>query len=155
MNLPQRRAYKSWIDQRQRCSNPRDKRFYCYGARGIKVCYSSRELIAWYEIEYSKRLYWARPQVGRIDHTKDYTLDNIELIECSDNVKERNTRLGNPMPSKRIIQKEWKTGRELARFESVRDAARKLKVSRKTIQTAITKGLKKKPKLGCYFVREY
>ena len=154
MSLPQRKAYKAWKDQRQRCNNPKNPRFYCYGARGIKVRYSPRELIAWYEIEYAKRSTWNRPQIGRINHEKDYSLDNIELVECSDNVRERNARLGNPTPFKGIIQKDWKTGKELARFASIREASRELGITRKTIQNAIRKGLQRAPKLVCYFTKQ-
>lgn len=32
------RAYGSWCDMRQRCSNPRRREWKRYGGRGIKVC---------------------------------------------------------------------------------------------------------------------
>lgn len=32
------KAYKSWDGMRQRCTNPKDKHYKNYGARGIKVC---------------------------------------------------------------------------------------------------------------------
>ena len=30
--------YRVWNGMKQRCKNPHDDFFYCYGARGIKVC---------------------------------------------------------------------------------------------------------------------
>lgn len=30
--------YRVWVDMIRRCENPRNKRFYIYGARGITVC---------------------------------------------------------------------------------------------------------------------
>ena len=144
-NLAQRRAYKAWKDQRQRCNNPNDARFYCYGAKGIKVRYSSEEFVAWYLLEYVKRENWKRPQCGRIDHSRDYTLDNIELVECSDNVRERNQRLGNPCPSKRIGFRHIETGEERW-FPSKREAARSLGVSRQLIKYQCAHTLKRKPK---------
>lgn len=30
--------YNSWVQMRQRCNNPNDKKFRLYGGRGIKVC---------------------------------------------------------------------------------------------------------------------
>lgn len=32
------RTYKAWCDMWQRCTNPNNSRFNCYGARGIRVC---------------------------------------------------------------------------------------------------------------------
>lgn len=97
MNPIQKKAYKTWKDQRNRCNNPNDPRHYCYGNKGIKVEYSSREFIFWYENEYTKiPAHWKRVQCGRKDHAKNYSLDNIQLESCSDNTKERNARLGNP-----------------------------------------------------------
>jgi hypothetical protein len=33
-----RREYTSWQHMKQRCLNPRNKDYYNYGARGIKIC---------------------------------------------------------------------------------------------------------------------
>lgn len=30
--------YHRWLDMKQRCYNPKNKRYGCYGGRGIKVC---------------------------------------------------------------------------------------------------------------------
>jgi hypothetical protein len=32
------REYKSWQSMKERCSNPKNNRWYLYGGRGIKVC---------------------------------------------------------------------------------------------------------------------
>ena len=32
------KEYTAWVHLRQRCYNPRDKRYHSHGARGIKVC---------------------------------------------------------------------------------------------------------------------
>lgn len=32
------KLYKKWLDIKKRCYNPNTKFYYCYGARGIKVC---------------------------------------------------------------------------------------------------------------------
>ncbi len=37
------KTYRIWIDIRQRCQNPKNKRFKDYGARGIYVCDSWRD----------------------------------------------------------------------------------------------------------------
>lgn len=145
MSTIEKRAYKSWKDQRQRCNNPNDPGFKHWGAKGVRVVYGPREFIAWYVNEYGKRASWTRPNVGRIDHDLDYTLDNIELVECTDNVRERNARLGNPTPSKEIIVKNTETG-EILRFPSKREAARSLGVSRQLIKHQCAHTLKRKPR---------
>lgn len=151
MTAVQKRAYKAWKDQRQRCLNPNDPRYYCYGAVGIRVEYSPRELIAWYEKRFVLRTCWNRPQIGRIDHAKNYTLDNIELIECSENVKERNKRLGNPTPAIKIIQKDWVTGDVLAIYDSIREASRQTGITRAVIQKHIKNKMRRRPSFGSYF----
>jgi hypothetical protein len=48
----------------------------------------------WFKEEYFKKENWVRPTVSRKNHSNNYTLDNIELQECSENSKERVKRLG-------------------------------------------------------------
>jgi hypothetical protein len=99
MNSIQKMAYKSWKDQRQRCSNPKDPRFIHSGAKGIKVEYSAREFIFWYSKEIltvPNEWFDTRIHVGRKDHNKNYCFDNIQLESISQSVKERNQRKKNP-----------------------------------------------------------
>lgn len=96
-----RKAYVVFCKQKDRCYNKNSPRFPFYGAKGIRVLYSPREFIPWFVDRYSK-FKGKKASVGRIDHSKGYYLDNIEMIELSDNVKERNTRCGNPMEFKRL-----------------------------------------------------
>lgn len=93
---PIRKAYKSWVDQRQRCTNKNDPRYKWWGAKGIRQEYTAHEFVIWWLKEWVKRPFWKRPNCSRIDHTKNYTLDNIELLECSENATERIERKGVP-----------------------------------------------------------
>lgn len=95
-NLPyvERKAYQSWADQRQRCYNPNNPAYKYYGAKGIKVLYSSQELIEWFR-ESIKTFTGKKWNVSRIDHSKDYSLDNIKLDDHTDNcIKEVFERYG-------------------------------------------------------------
>lgn len=94
-------AYRSWQNQRQRCYYKKDRRYEFYGGKNIQVEYSSREFIGWWmsKIKYFKG---KTPSVGRIDHEENYCFGNIELVDLSDNVRERNKRHGNPSPPKII-----------------------------------------------------
>lgn len=92
MEREAKRAYISWMGQRRRCYNPKNSRYPWYGAKGIEVQYTAREFIAWWLHEIKRKKRWKRPSCGRIDHEKNYTLDNIELVECADNSREARAR---------------------------------------------------------------
>lgn len=62
---------------RYRCNVERAKMFYRYGARGIKLKFTGKELAIWIEtngFEYLGR------QIHRINNDGDYSLDNIVLL---------------------------------------------------------------------------
>lgn len=66
------RAYWVICDQRARCSNPRHSHYASYGGRGIRVEYSAKEFVRWYTQNVAKGMH-----VGRIDHEKNYSFDNL------------------------------------------------------------------------------
>ncbi len=150
MNFVQKSAYRSWKNARDRCNRQKNNGFLHYGAKGIRVIYSSRDFISWYEKEWNKRKFWSRPNVSRIDHSKNYSFDNIELIECSENVKERNDRHGNPTKSDKVIAKNIATGEETI-FPSKRELCRILGVSRHTLKNQLKHKIKRKPACGWLF----
>src|SRR5262245_12865010 len=80
MNTPMRgkiREYDCWVRLKQRCYNPRDNRFYCYGARGIKVCDRWRNSFdAFYEDMGPRPS--PKHSIERIDNDGDYEPDNCE-----------------------------------------------------------------------------
>lgn len=110
-----RKAYYIWQEQRARCRNPKHPMLYRYGARGIKVEYSSREFIGWYLEELQKNQF-KRPDVGRLDHDGNYCFSNVRIEEHSENVSERNDRMGNPTP-KMILLVYDRTMRLIDRVE--------------------------------------
>lgn len=109
MSKTEKRAYWTWSRQRKRCNNPKDSNYKYYGLKGIKVEYTSREFIGWYLKNYPK-IYIRLLDVGRIDHNKNYSLNNIQFQSREDNSKERNERLGNPIKSKPVKIIEKNTG---------------------------------------------
>lgn len=88
-----RKAYSIWSNQKYRCNNIKCKEFKYYGAKGIKVKYSPREFIGWYLAEHKKKMP-KKPSIGRIDHSKNYELGNIELVEAGENTREMLMRTG-------------------------------------------------------------
>lgn len=135
---PMRKAYKSWADQRQRCSNPKDKRYKWWGGKGIKVEYNAYEFVKWYLGQWDKYGPFDRPNCSRIDHNKNYTLDNIMLGECSQNSKERMERVGPPTKGLQINAVELKTGK-IYRFRSAYQAGEQTKVAKSNILEMINK----------------
>lgn len=119
------RAYQSWQDQRKRCLNKKSRAWKWYGAKGIRVEYSSRDFIGWYLAEYKKRK-WISPTVGRIDHSKNYSFENIEMQEALDNSRERTDRLGSPgiATEKPCVLIENSTNERLVVFKSLSEASR-------------------------------
>jgi len=86
-----RKAGKAYSDMKYRCSNPRARLYYRYGARGIKVLMSRRDFMSWF-IHYGELFQKDRPDVqfsvGRLDHDDNYMFSNIEVVSHLDNCLE-------------------------------------------------------------------
>lgn len=149
MNPIEKRAYKSWKDQGQRCQNPNDKGYKFWGAKGIKRVYGPREFIAWYVENYSKRDSWKRAHVDRIDSEGNYDFSNIQLLEMSENTKKRNDLYGNPCESSGVIC-IYPNG-ETLRIPSIREAERLTGIGRKYIQKMVRGEMEKHKKTGISF----
>lgn len=87
------KIYWIWSAQIARCNNSKHKRFKTYGAKGIRVEYTAKEFIGWFQ-EAIKNCPFKEPHVGRIDHSKNYSFDNIELQTARDNALEVHARYG-------------------------------------------------------------
>lgn len=73
------RLYSIWSNMKNRCMNPKYKKFNDYGGRGINVCNK------WLKFEYFKN--WALSngyadnlQIDRIDNNKGYNPNNCRFI---------------------------------------------------------------------------
>jgi hypothetical protein len=102
MTKAARLAQNSYKQQGQRCYNPRNNRYQYSGAKGIQVKYSKRDFMGWFIYHYNKKA-WKFPATGRIDHSKHYEFGNIEMVERSDNTKERHARCGHPYERVKIV----------------------------------------------------
>src|SRR5690349_9678599 len=85
------RAVRSYKNQKTRTTNPKCKSFKTYGKLGIRVEYSRDQFLEWFFNEIQKGE-WVDPVVGRKNHSKNYSLDNIEMVERVSNCRERMTR---------------------------------------------------------------
>jgi len=75
------------------------------------------------------------PSVGRKDHSKDYTFENIEMQEHAENAKEQFTRI-EPWKTKKPVFRLDKTGNPLCRFDSTQAAARHYGIKQSTVWCA-------------------
>lgn len=112
-----RKIYQSYIDQKKRCENKSCKAYKWYGGKGITVEYNLEQFVLWW---LSKPIV-ENPSVGRINHEKNYTLNNIELVSRSQNSKERILRSGTPKQRKPVSV--FKDGNHIGKFESAKKAA--------------------------------
>lgn len=136
-----RRAYKAFRNQIGRCKNKNNPRFKTYGARGVRVVYGVREFIEWYMTEFFKKESLEFPSVGRIDHAGNYEFGNVELIERSENSKERIERVGFLCPNKPFAAVNEVTGESFT-FISTRQAAEQTGIARATIMRQLHKTTK-------------
>lgn len=128
------RSYKIFHSQKQRCENPSSHRYYLYGAKGVRVEYSAREFIGWY-LENLEKKKWIRPTTGRIDHSKNYSFDNIEMQEVELNTKDVWNRHGPKLKAKRVAV--FKGSKKIAEFDSQSSAARAYGLCRDAISRVL------------------
>lgn len=98
----EKRAYAIFYGQKARCYSRNNPSYRDYGAKGIRVENTVREFIPWWIGEFQKQP-WVIPSVGRIDHSKNYSFDNVRMEEKAANIRERNERLGNPTRRKAVV----------------------------------------------------
>lgn len=127
---------------RQRCNRKGHIHYRYYGGKGVRCMLSVEEFFDFYATKPNGS--WT---VGRIDHSKDYTLDNIEWQTMQDQVKERNKRHG--LPKNRSSKKvEVVTDGITTIFNSQQEAAKFLDISKSEVVMYL-KGNYKKPKSYC------
>ena len=119
-------AYFSYRAQVNRCTNPKNKHYHCYGGKGLGVSYSLDEFVSWWTKSLARRSEWKRPTCGRIDHAKGYSFDNIEMQEASENAKEMYHRVGHPTPFMKKVMMLDSKGNDAILFESVHSAQKHL-----------------------------
>ena len=117
--------YPVWVCMKQRCSNPHNKSYKNYGARGISVC---DEWINSYPAFYEwaiKSGYKKGLTIERIDNNKDYSPENCKWISKAAQSKNRRNVI--------VITYKGKT-------QCLADWARELGISRATIKSRLDQG---------------
>lgn len=127
-----RKAKTAINHQRARCNNPEHPYYKYYGAKGVRVEYGTRDFVGWYLVAVSQ-FKGKNPTVGRIDHTKNYRFDNIEMQSRESNTREMCLRIGHDHVKQRVIYTDRKTGRLAGEADSILEASKKTGVSVTTI----------------------
>lgn len=89
------RLYPIWKELISRCNNPKNKRYYVYGKKGIKVCKEwEKDFLAFrkwaYENGYDENAPRGNCTIDRIDNDGDYTPENCRWVPYSR--QQRNTQ---------------------------------------------------------------
>lgn len=127
-----RKAKTAINHQRCRCNSPQHPYYKYYGAKGIRVEYDTREFMGWYIAEY-KKYQGSNPTIGRIDHSKNYTFDNIHFESREENSGESRTRNGADHIKIPVYVIDRKSGKCVGSAPSIMEASDLTGVSIMTI----------------------
>lgn len=128
--------YKS---ARNRCYGS-DERYKSY--KGLEVEFTSRQFLYWWIIQH-RFFKLKKPSLGRIDHSKNYSLDNIVLQEHSENSIEARERTKSSPWKSRPINVYYK-GINVAIGKSFTQIAKLIGCHENSIKRSCTDGFKVK-----------
>jgi hypothetical protein len=97
------RPYKIWLQMKNRCSNPKNSRYYRYGAKGILYCSEWENFESfWFDMgpTYKEGL-----TIDRIDGTKNYDPENCRWADYSTQNNNRSSCLSWDTSAKDVAQK--------------------------------------------------
>lgn len=91
-DLSEHKLYSIWAGQKDRCTNPENKKFKDYGARGIKFHITFEDISVWLAyVEALENAYKDTYSIDRIDNDKGYEPGNLRWASRA--VQSRNTRV--------------------------------------------------------------
>ncbi len=122
-----KKAKTVYKGQRRRCQHPRAKSYVNYGAKGISVEYTMQQFVDWYVAKVLENPIPLRDICcGRIDHSKNYSLDNIQIeskfMSISESANRNKPWLKRKQTGRRIAVCH-KDGTVIKEFESIRACA--------------------------------
>lgn len=97
-------TYKSWQGMIQRCTNPKNKHYHCYGGRGIIICKR------WLEFENFLEDMGERPegyQIDRINNNRNYCKSNCRWVTSKENNRNRRDNIFITYKNKTQLLIEW------------------------------------------------
>lgn len=87
-NMP--RIYKTWLNMKDRCLNPKNKYYMLYGGRGVSICAEwEKDFLSFYNWAMANG-YTDQLEIDRIDFNGNYEPSNCRFV--NDLVQARNSR---------------------------------------------------------------
>ncbi|MDZ5711660.1 hypothetical protein [Jeotgalibacillus haloalkalitolerans] len=96
-----------WIRMKQRCYNPKTKRFEDYGGRGISVCEEWRNSYEVFKNWALENGYKEGLSIERNDVNGNYTPENCSWIEHSEQANNRRTTVWVEFQGERLNLMQW------------------------------------------------
>lgn len=78
------RIYRIWFGMWRRCTNPRDKSFVSYGAKGVSVCDAWRDVRV-FEAWALRNGYEDKLEIDRVNSTGNYEPSNCRFVTPHEN----------------------------------------------------------------------
>lgn len=132
-----KKARALYSGQQKRCSDPACNIYKYYGGKGIRVEYTLNEFYYWFtdKVKNLENGIFDQISIGRIDHSKNYSFDNIEIQTRLENIMEmherRKTQRGMYLAKK--VRSFDENGNLLGEHASLCDAARAYGVYPKSV----------------------
>lgn len=98
--------HDAWIRMKQRCANPKDKKYYRYGARGINVCARWLSSFENFLFDMGKRPS-PRHSINRIDNDGNYTPKNCNWATPVEQIRNRSITTQVWVTGVRLPVAEW------------------------------------------------
>lgn len=113
------RIYHIWTHMKQRCYNPKEKKYSNYGGRGIRVCEEwKKNFKSFYDWSINNG-YSDKLTIDRIDSNGDYCPENCQWISLSDNSKKTRSVKIDIKTAIEIRSKKGIMQKELAKMYNV------------------------------------
>lgn len=83
-----RLKYNVWYSMKDRCSNPNNRYYHCYGGKGVKICNEWQDFEVFYEWSINNG-YTTGLTIDRIDNDGDYCPKNCRWVTIKVNNRNR------------------------------------------------------------------
>jgi hypothetical protein len=98
--------YRTWCKIKERCANPKDKRFKDYGGRGIEVCRRWRSDFSLFLLDMGPRPA-GRFSIERKDNNGHYSPENCEWIPMADQAGNKRSNVRIEFGGRTLYKAQW------------------------------------------------
>lgn len=112
--------YKTWVNAKTRCYNPKSVKYARYGGRGISMCDEWKHNFPAFYQWANTHGYKPGLQIDRIDNDGNYSPDNCRFVTNKENTLNKSVNVRLTFRGVTKTQSEW--GRELSKSIGVNAA---------------------------------